>query len=286
MPANLTLESINELFNNELQTLTSENANSKIFNLGKPSAIVLSAGIENKVYKLYGNKLLAKMKKHGFNTSDIKDLPKALSNPIAVFKGSISGSFAILTELNIHGDRVLVSLNIGKGTDVDFNIISSTYGKSNDGVVGWINGGRLLYANTEKALNYLRIPAPIAGAQNNSALTSATKVIQNFQNPKLPEEKAEKNIKTMPSAALKQAIDKIKNSQQAKNQINNMKKTLTIALLLASAVCGAQPHFPKNYNVDLGGGINDAGNYTPSDTLHISISHVESNMVGQEYEGR
>jgi hypothetical protein len=43
-----------------------------------------------------------------------------------------------------------------------------------------------------------------------------------------------------------------------------MKKTLTIALLLSSAVCGtAQTHFPKNYNVDLGGGVNDAGNYTP-----------------------
>jgi hypothetical protein len=45
-----------------------------------------------------------------------------------------------------------------------------------------------------------------------------------------------------------------------------MKKTftITIALLLSSAIYGtAQTHFPKNYNVDLGGGVNDVGNYTP-----------------------
>jgi hypothetical protein len=107
------------------------------------------------------------------------------------------------------------------------------------------------------------------------ALNSATKIVQNFQNPKLPEEKTIKNIKKVtPSAALKQAIDSIDNTQQTKNQIkNSMKKTLTIALLLSSAMyCGARTHFPKNY--------------MPSDTVHISIGHVENDLSRKEYEGK
>lgn len=35
--------------------------------------------------KLYGNKVIKKMKKHGFTLDDIKDLPNAVQNPIAVF---------------------------------------------------------------------------------------------------------------------------------------------------------------------------------------------------------
>jgi hypothetical protein len=183
------LEAVNNRFNEELETLTPENADSKVFNLGSPSNIALSTGIKNKSYKLYGNKLIAKMKKHGFKASDIKDLPKALSNPIAIFKGNVPGSFSILTELNIKGNNVLTTVNVGKDKDVDFNIISSTYGKSDSGVVGWINKGKLLYTDKEKTLNYLGAPAPIAGSANNSELDSATKVIQNFENPKLSGEK-------------------------------------------------------------------------------------------------
>jgi hypothetical protein len=75
------------------------------------------------------------------------------------------------------------------------------------------------------------------------------------------QEKAKKNIvKATPSKALQQIIDNTPTT--TKKQID-MKKTLTLALLLAAAVCGAQTHFPKNFNIDLGGGVNDAGCYTP-----------------------
>lgn len=177
------IEDVNRKFNERLAGLTEGNAQNVILNLGRPGNLLLAAGISDKPIKLYGNKLLKKMRKHGFTTSDVKNLPKEINNPIAVFKGSVENSFAILTELEINGNNVLASLSVGKGNDIDFNIISSVYGKDGNSVVSWINDGKILYVNKEKALNYLRISAPIAEAQDNQKLSSAANIVKNFENP-------------------------------------------------------------------------------------------------------
>lgn len=49
----------------------------------------------------------------------------------------------------------------------------------------WINKGYATYINKEKALDYLRISAPIAEAQDNQELVSAAKVVENFKNPEV-----------------------------------------------------------------------------------------------------
>jgi len=153
-------ESINEKFNQELEGLAPENA---VFELGSPAQILLKAGIEDKPIKLYGNKILKKAKKHGYKAADLKDLPKAINDPIAIFCGNRPNSFAILIEIEINGYNVLAILETGKGEDIDFNVITSVYGKRKESIVNWINEGKLLYSNKEKSLDYLRIPAPIAG---------------------------------------------------------------------------------------------------------------------------
>ena len=183
-----TLQEVNKRFNEELSGLTEENAQSKILYLGNPGKILLAAGISDKPIKLYGNKLLKKMHKHDFTIAAVKNLPIEINNPIAVFKGSVENSFAILSELKINGNNVLASLTIGKGNDIEFNIISSIYGKDSNSVVFWINRGKTLYVNKEKALNYLRISAPIAEAQDNQELDSAANIINNFENPETGEE--------------------------------------------------------------------------------------------------
>jgi DNA repair protein RadC len=189
---NAALDRVNEQFNNELQNLTPENANSVIFDLGRPSATLRSTGIADKPFKLYGNKVISKAKKHGFNPTDLTDLPRAIENPIAIFEGSEKGSHAILTELKIGDNNVLVAVNVGKNNDVDFNVVSSTYGKNPAHVIDWINKGKLLFSDKEKTLNYLRISAPIAEAQNNSEfgtkiqkeIETAIEKVNNFENPK------------------------------------------------------------------------------------------------------
>ena len=90
-----------------------ENAQSKILYLGRPNEILSSVGIPDKELKLYGNKLIAKAKKHGFDVNEVKDLPQFMDTPIMVFSGSQPNSFAILTEMPINGKNVLVSIGVG-----------------------------------------------------------------------------------------------------------------------------------------------------------------------------
>jgi len=166
---------MNDKFNYELEKFVPQTADKIIFKLGKPSDILLNVGIEDKPLKLYGSKLLKKMKKHSFNATNLKDLPNAINDPIAIFKGSRPNTFAILTEIKINGNNVLISLETGKDRDMDFNIITSTYGKAREGISKWIKEGRLLYENKEKRLDYLGTPAPIAGAGSQASLINIQK---------------------------------------------------------------------------------------------------------------
>ena len=206
------VEEVNEQYNSELAGLTEENADTKIFNLGRPSSILLSAGVEDKPMKLYGNKVVKKMKKHGFALDELRNLPKAVADPIAVFNNyQRKGNRTILTELRSQGKNIMVAVTLGKnGVDVDFNIVSSVFGKGSSNIVDWINKGYITYVDKEKALHYLYLSAPIAKAAENigqessnylnfsergileaaenSELSSATKIVENFENLNVSDE--------------------------------------------------------------------------------------------------
>lgn len=189
----LSTEEVNVRFNEELeQQIEGTLPAGHVYRLGMPSEALQAAGISNAPIKLYGNKLLGKIAKHGYTLSDIRNLPEAVAQPIAVFDGSRPGSHAILTELKVeNGDNVLVSLSVGKGNDADFNIVSSVYGKNDTSILGWINQGKLRWADKTKALDRLRISAPLAEALNNQGqmsekaeeLSSATNILETFENP-------------------------------------------------------------------------------------------------------
>ena len=183
------LDEVSNRFNAELAQLTEENSDSTIFSLGMPSSELIAGGVAPKLMRLYGNKVIKKMKKHGFALSDLMDLPKAVAQPIAVFSTHRDGSHAILTELKTDEGNILVTLEVGKGgADVDFNLLTSTYGKSHGKVVQWLNSGKATYINKEKALEYLAsAPAPIAGAKQAQELSLATKVVETFENTELSE---------------------------------------------------------------------------------------------------
>lgn len=185
------LEKVNQRFNEELENLTEENADKVTLWLGKPSDVLLSSGIENKPLKLYGNKVIKKMKKHGFALDELRDLPKAVADPIAVFDNlGRFGNRSILTELTTEQGNFLVTIDMGKGEkDVDFNIVSSVFGKGKSKIVSWIERGLATYINKKKALNYLHHSAPIAEALSNSRLSSAANIVKSFENPTNSSEK-------------------------------------------------------------------------------------------------
>lgn len=186
------LKKTNDKFNEQLETFTIETADRYNFNLGRPSSVLLSAGIENKPIRLHGSKVAKKIRKHGFQATALRDLPKAIAHPIAVFDNlGREGNRSILTELKTDNGNVLVSIDLGRGTEVDFNIVSSAFGKKSKGILGWINGGKMRFVDKEKALNYLHLSAPIAEASDNAELLSAANIVKEFENPSGKERKPE-----------------------------------------------------------------------------------------------
>lgn len=178
------LDRVNERFNNQLAKFTLDNADKINFNLGNPSEKLLSAGVADKPIRLHGSKVAKKMKKHGFSIDELHDLPKAVANPIAVFDNlGKDGNRSVLTELKTANGNFLVTIDLGKGTEADFDIVSSVFGKKGHSVAAWINKGYMRYVDKKKALDYLHLSAPIAEASDNAELSSAAKVVENFENP-------------------------------------------------------------------------------------------------------
>lgn len=94
------MEAANRKFNEELSGLTEWNADGVVLDLGRPSAPLRAAGVEDKPMKLYGNKVVKKMKKHGFGKEALRDLLRAVADSIAVFDNyGREGNKSILTEL-------------------------------------------------------------------------------------------------------------------------------------------------------------------------------------------
>ena len=184
------IEDVNEQFNQQLDSLTEENADSVTLSLGRPSALLRAAGVEDKSMKLYGNKVMKKMRKHGFSLEELKDLPRVVADPIAVFNNyQKEGNRSILTELKTANGNFLVTIDLGKGEkDIDFNIVSSVFGKPNNKIINWINKGFVTYINKGKAQSYLYYPAPIAETPKSNELISAANIVRNFENPNISEE--------------------------------------------------------------------------------------------------
>jgi putative uncharacterized protein (fragment) len=216
------IDVVNERFNEELDNLTEENADKVTLWLGKPSDVLLSSGIENKPLKLYGNKVIKKMKKHGFALDELRDLPKAVADPIAVFDNlGRFGNRSILTELTTEQGNFLVTIDMGKGEkDVDFNIVSSVFGKGKSKIVSWIERGLATYINKKKALNYLHHSAPIAEALSNSRLSSAANIVKSFENSTNSSEK----VLDRKTAQAEEVTEK--EHQQMAERANELAKTL------------------------------------------------------------
>ena len=206
------IERVNAVFNDELDAFSEDNANRIIFSLGRPSEVLRAAGVPDMPMKLYGSKLLKKIKKHGFDKVALRDLPRAVANPIAVFNNrKQEGNRAILTELHTEQGNVLVAINLGKGADVDFNVVSSVFGKGKNGVVEWINKRQFTYVDEEKALNYLHLAAPIAAASDNQKLSLAANIVKDFENPKLSGE----NLRQQRENSITEEMQSIKTKAQS-----------------------------------------------------------------------
>ena len=136
---------------------------------------------------------------HPFDLTDVKNLPKALAAPIAVFNsGTVGGTKVVLTELEDRkGDSFVVVLRVlassNKGSNViEVNDVRSLYPKDNvQGILKWINKDRLLVAVDEKkAINWIDKQRSNSAevAKTANSFDAFAKVIKEFENLKLSEE--------------------------------------------------------------------------------------------------
>ncbi|MEG2282804.1 MAG: hypothetical protein RSB93_06205, partial [Rikenellaceae bacterium] len=191
---------INERFNRELEAQVEGTLpKGHIYSLGKPSAILESAGVPMLDIELSSSILHTKasdgyINSHPFDLSGIKNLPNAINAPIAVFDSKTQfSSKVILTELKNNNHNVIVAMKVnaspqGYNKHIVINSIRSIYPKDNiKDVINWINrGDLLLYIDKNKILEW------ITQQQSNSAdvaipykdFNVATNIIQNFENPK------------------------------------------------------------------------------------------------------
>jgi hypothetical protein len=217
------LEAVNQRFNAELQRqIGGKLPLGYIYQLGMPNNILQSADIPNLPIEMAASRLNDKsmQENHPFDLSEVRDLPRAIQNPLAVFRSATHiGSFVIMTEIEHKGKNYVVALEANrKRENIEVNSIRSVYPKNNRQVANWINEGLTNYAHKPKMLEWL------TKQRSNSADVSkpfieATKVIQTFENTKFLDKKNEKSEKkfqkAVPSAALS-AVHKLTESKLEK----------------------------------------------------------------------
>jgi len=196
-------EEVNSRFNEDLQrqiagTLLSKEKPHYTYELGRPSEILRFAGIPDLPIELNAATLIQKSSpdyknSHPFELSDIKDLPKAIQNPIMVFDSKTrADSIVILTELKSKRVNFVVAMEIyhKKGSNrtgvIETNSIRSLYPKDqiND-ILDWLKSGLLKYVDKEKAsafMKELRSQFPQKSFKNVEAYMH--NIINNFEKSK------------------------------------------------------------------------------------------------------
>ena len=192
------MENINNKFNNELQQqIDGTLPGGHIYNLGSPGADLLSAGLPDLPIELSAERLAKKASVnygHPFDLSELKDLPKSINEPIAVFDSTKKDkSKVILTELQHKGNNYIAIIKIRKSadsrkTDINVNSIRSIYPKNNIfGIIDWINSkdSLLLWIDREKALNFISTQSTNLIASGDKIQGSTINIINNFPNVKV-----------------------------------------------------------------------------------------------------
>ena len=189
------IEEANKRFNQELQLqAVGRLPRGHVYQLGMPSMVLNSAGIPNLPIEMAASRLSDKsmQENHPFGLNEVKNLVSAIQNPLAVFRSATHiGSNVILTELSHEGENFVAALrtHIQQGK-IEINSVRSLYPKNNVSVAGWIENELMDYADKKRMAEWL------SKQRSNSAdvrklFDHATKVVQNFENPKQHEKHPE-----------------------------------------------------------------------------------------------
>lgn len=191
-----SLKNVNDAFNQRLDELVKNpNQKDKILRLGRSSSFLKAGGIADADIELEFDKFVRKSgdkykNNHPFNASDLKNLPMAIAEPIAVFKSTNANDHVVLTELQKDGKNFIVAIRAVEqhrkgGVVLEVNQITSLYPKEEKGIINWVNTGRISNVDKEKALHFIEALQPHAGTSiTDEELKSAANIINSFETAK------------------------------------------------------------------------------------------------------
>ena len=184
------VNNINDTFNNELQQqIDGVLPEGHIYKMGKPGKILLSTGVPDLPVQMSATRLMQKATSYGhdFDLSEVKDLVKALQNPIAVFAyGNKTKAQNIIIPLQKDGKNFIVGLSLKptvNGKTLEINSIRNVFPKNNSEWLNWISQGKALYLDKEKIQALIDQQRTILADVDYLDLDSVAKIVENFDNP-------------------------------------------------------------------------------------------------------
>lgn len=193
---------INAVFNAQLQRYENGTMRAdEYILLGMPQGVIRQFLPNNGI--ILRQKVLSKArKKHNLLVRELRNLPKALLQPIFIFK-STEDSIGVLTEMETHsGQNIFVAISIVLNRQLgsrflDVNDVTSIHGREVENVIyPIIENHTLQWVDKEKGLRWLSSAKTNSQAIATETLSMATKIIQTFENPKvLPDVEAEKTAR-------------------------------------------------------------------------------------------
>ena len=183
------LEAVNGRFNAELsEQIGGRQAEGHVYRLGMPSAVLRGAGVPNLPIELSASRLRSKSEQsnHPFDMSAVRDLPIALSRPLAVFDyGDGSKSQNVIVELESGGKNFLVGIFFNQHRDaIEVNSIRGLFPKDTSEWLNWVTQGKLRYVDKKRVLNQIVQRRINLADVDYLDLELATKVVKEFENPK------------------------------------------------------------------------------------------------------
>lgn len=188
------IEDVNKRFNERLESLkTDPKQKGRELSLGYPGKFLSEAGLGNAEIVMDYDRLVKKSsqeydKIHPFEIDSVKDLPKAINAPIAVFDNTNGENLGkvILTEIKKDGKNFVVAVRAVErhkkgGIVLEVNEIKTLFPKEARGIVNWFNTGKTSNVDKEKALTWLGALRSHRGTElTEQELSSATNVVKDF----------------------------------------------------------------------------------------------------------
>ena len=198
---------VNKRFNEELDEFKDKQLKGGILHLGEPNALLRSSGLNASEITLTAKTLKEHLDKHGISIEEIKDLPNAINNPMMVYEwGTKAKSTIIITNITREsGDKITVAVKLERnGEEMTINEIASIHGKEgqlfisdmiSEGEHNIDNSLKYVQENRKEVLDWLGLDSPKESASLTNEELHIAKVLQNFENPTINEQKNEKKVK-------------------------------------------------------------------------------------------